>query len=68
VIPKVIPPLTGLTVLVTRPQPQAGVLAEAIELLGGEALVFPTISIEPVVLPVVDSADLVVFVTQSSTG
>jgi uroporphyrinogen-III synthase len=63
VIPKFIPPLTGLSVLVTRPQPQAGTLAEAIRLLGGEAIVFPAIAIEPVAVPMVDTADLVIFVS-----
>ena len=62
-IPKIIPPLTGLSVLVTRPQPQAGALAEAIRQLGGEAILFPSIAIEPLATSVVDSAGLVIFVS-----
>jgi len=62
-IPKVIPPLTGLSALVTRPQPQAGALAEAIRALGGDAIVFPAIAIESLPLAVVDAADLVIFVS-----
>jgi uroporphyrinogen-III synthase len=47
VIPRVVPPLTGATVLVTRPLPQAHALAQAIASFGGEAIVFPSIAIEP---------------------
>ena len=47
-IPRVVPPLTGLSVLVTRPLPQAQSLAGAINALGGDGIVFPTIAIEPI--------------------
>jgi uroporphyrinogen-III synthase len=47
VIPRVVPPLTGLTVLVTRPLPQAHALAQTIASFGGEAIVFPSVAIEP---------------------
>lgn len=65
-IPKVIPPLTGMSALITRPQPQAGALADAITALGGQAIVFPTLRIEPVGLAPLDSAELVIFTSVSS--
>lgn len=46
-IPRVVPPLTGLTVLVTRPLQQAHALAQTIAAFGGEGIVFPTVAIEP---------------------
>jgi uroporphyrinogen-III synthase len=63
VIPRVIPPLTGLSALVTRPQPQADAFASAIQGLGGQATVFPTLAIEPTEPCVVDSAELVIFIS-----
>ncbi len=45
-IPAVLPPLTGLSVLVTRPQPQAASLIERIGAAGGEAYSYPVIEIE----------------------
>jgi uroporphyrinogen-III synthase len=62
-IPKVIPPLTGLTVLVTRPAGQADALCAHIERFGGTPLRFPTIAIEPVEAPAAEPCDLVVFVS-----
>ncbi len=47
-IPAVVAPLTGLSVLVTRPQPQAASLIERIGAAGGEAYSYPAIEIEPV--------------------
>ena len=47
-IPLVIPPLTGLSVLVTRQRVQAAGLCERIRQLGGEAIEFPAIEIEPI--------------------
>lgn len=70
-IPKIIPPLTGLTVLVTRPAPQAAVLCEEIARRGGTALAFPAIAIEPLTP---DTAlqtpvhDLVVFVSVNAVA
>src|SRR5437660_467836 len=49
-IPAPIPPLTGLSVLVTRPAPQAAALCERIASLGGDPLAFPAIAIEPVAI------------------
>lgn len=40
--------LTGLKVLVTRPQHQAAELADAIESEGGSAVLFPTLEIVPI--------------------
>jgi uroporphyrinogen-III synthase len=60
-IPRIIPPLTGASVLVTRPQPQADVLAKSIAALGGEPIVFPTIAIEPLTAPPPQSHDWVIF-------
>lgn len=62
-IPKIIPPLTGLSVLVTRPAGQAEALCAAIERHGGTALHFPTIAIEPLEAPSVQACDLAVFVS-----
>lgn len=61
-IPAVIPPLTGLSVLVTRPAPQAAILAASIDALGGEAIVLPAIEIVPITATVADSdPELVIF-------
>ena len=62
-IPKVIPPLTGLTVLVTRPAAQNPVLCATIERLGGEAISLPTIAIEPLQAIAAPASDLVIFVS-----
>lgn len=62
-IPKVIPPLTGLSVLVTRPAAQADALCTQIERHGGTAVRFPTIAIEPLEAPPIESCDLAVFVS-----
>jgi uroporphyrinogen-III synthase len=63
VIPKVIPPLTGLTVLVTRPAAQCAILCAEIERQGGVALAFPAIEIQPLTAQVAENFDLVVFVS-----
>jgi uroporphyrinogen-III synthase len=47
-IPKPIPPLTALSVLVTRPAGQAQSLCARISASGGEAIAFPVMTIEPV--------------------
>lgn len=63
-IPKVVPPLTGLTVLVTRPEPQCGVLCAEIERRGGAAIALPAIAIQPLErVPPIEHVDLVVFVS-----
>jgi uroporphyrinogen-III synthase len=64
VIPKVVAPLTGLTVLVTRPAPQAATLCREIEARGGEAIAFPCIEIAPLeAAPPAEPIDLAVFVS-----
>jgi uroporphyrinogen-III synthase len=63
VIPRVIPPLTGLTVLITRPLPQACALAETIASFGGEGIVFPTIAIEPLEATAPETHDWIIFVS-----
>ena len=62
-IPAIIPRLTGLSVLVTRPLPQAERLAAAIEVHGGEAHVLPAIEILPRTASVTATYDLIVFVS-----
>ena len=65
-IPRVVPPLTDLTVLVTRPAVQCAALCAEIERYGGSAIAFPAVEIEPVAVQAkVASADydLVVFVS-----
>lgn len=65
-IPFVMPPLHGLRVLVTRPAEQAAPLATMIEAHGGEARIFPSIAIEPMVpeLPcAAQSYDWIVFLS-----
>jgi uroporphyrinogen-III synthase len=62
-IPKIIPPLSGLTVLVTRPAEQASVLCAQIGAAGGEAIAFPAIAIEPLQAPAATPCDLAVFVS-----
>lgn len=65
-IPKVLPPLTDLTVLVTRPAAQCAVLCEEIVRHGGSAIPFPAIAIEPVAIEATVASgdyDLIVFVS-----
>ncbi|MFQ5610394.1 MAG: uroporphyrinogen-III synthase, partial [Woeseiaceae bacterium] len=66
-------PLSGCTVLVTRPVTQAPPLCDAIKAAGGEAIRFPAIRIEP--RPAVDIAgeiatlpvpDILVFVSRNA--
>lgn len=67
-IPKVIPPLTDCSVLVTRPAEQAQSLCGEIERLGGRAHPFPTIAIEPLTAPPADDCDLAVFVSVNAVA
>jgi uroporphyrinogen-III synthase len=68
-IPRIMPPLTGVTVLVTRPAMQAASLCREIERYGGAALPFPAIAIEPIeaVLPAAGH-DLIVFVSVNAVA
>lgn len=66
-IPQIVPPLTGLAVLVTRPAPQAQALIESIAKLGGEPIAFPTIEIVPIACARVSVAyDLIVFTSSNA--
>lgn len=65
-IPKIVPPLAGLTILVTRPAAQCAVLCAEIERQGGSAIAFPAVEIVPVAVQTTVTAgdyDLVVFVS-----
>jgi uroporphyrinogen-III synthase len=66
VIPKIVPPLTDLTVLVTRPAAQGAALCEEIVRQGGSAVAFPALEIEPLMSAAATTPvdfDLVVFVS-----
>lgn len=65
-IPFVIPPLTGISVLVTRPAAQAESLASAIRAQGGEAQVLPAIDIRPIAASTTGSYELIVFVSANA--
>lgn len=67
-IPKVLPPLSGLAVLVTRPVAQAHTLCEQIERYGGKAVAYPTIAIERLEAPVADVCDLAVFISVNAVA
>lgn len=62
-IPFVVAPLHGVTVLVTRPQPQAESLAQTIRAYGGEAIVFPAIAIEACEATAPEPHDWVIWVS-----
>jgi len=69
VIPKVVPPLTDLTVLVTRPAAQCALLCEEIVRHGGSAIPFPAIEIEAIAMQAVATTvehDLIVFVSANA--
>jgi uroporphyrinogen-III synthase len=65
-IPFVVPPLRGASILVTRPAAQATSLLQQIQRLGGEAIAFPAIAIEPIRTSVVTACDLIVFVSTNA--
>lgn len=62
-IPAVIPPLTALSVLVTRPALQAETLAVSLRANGAEAFVLPAIEIRPRVATTEQVYDLAIFVS-----
>jgi uroporphyrinogen-III synthase len=68
VIPKVMPPLAELTVLVTRPASQAATLCEQISQRGGTAIAFPTVEIEAMAATAASGHDLVVFVSVNAVA
>jgi uroporphyrinogen-III synthase len=65
-IPKVIRPLMGLSVLVTRPIPQGEVLCAAIHERGGVARSFPTLEIQPLAACVSAVYELAIFVSANA--
>lgn len=67
-IPWVAAPLTGLSVLVTRPRGQGLGLCEGITRLGGEAIDFPALDIEPLldVMAPAGHYDLVLFLSANA--
>lgn len=67
-IPKVMPPLAELTVLVTRPASQAASLCEQIQQRGGTAIAFPSVEIEALAATVASGHDLVVFVSVNAVA
>ena len=67
-IPKVMPPLAELTVLVTRPASQGASLCEQITLRGGTAIAFPTVEIEAMTATTASGHDLVVFVSVNAVA
>jgi uroporphyrinogen-III synthase len=67
-IPKVMPPLAELTVLVTRPAPQAAALCEEITRLGANAISFPAVEIAAVSASVASGHDLIVFVSVNAVA
>lgn len=67
-IPKVLPPLASLSVLVTRPAAQTDVLCKAIAGAGGEAIALPAIEIEPLQADPVSGCDLAVFVSVNAVA
>lgn len=70
-IPRIVPPLTDLSVLVTRPAPQAAVLCEQIVKYGGRAFAFPAIEIQPIEASLAQATwdhDLIVFVSVNAVA
>ena len=67
-IPKVMPPLAELTVLVTRPASQAASLCEQIHERGGTAIAFPTVAIEALQATAASGHDLIVFVSVNAVA
>ena len=66
-IPLVMPPLSNLRVLVTRPAPQAQSLCDAIAAMGGESLSCPLLAISPRnAMPMKQHYDLVIFVSANA--
>jgi uroporphyrinogen-III synthase len=69
-------PLAGVRVLVTRPQHQAGTLAQLIERDGGTAVVFPVIEIAPPqdttalarIVERIDAFDFAVFISPNAVA
>ena len=67
-IPKVMPPLAELTVMVTRPAPQAAVLCEEITRQGATAIAFPAVEIAALSASPASGHDLIVFVSVNAVA
>ena len=67
-IPKVLPPLTALSVLVTRPAPQCQGLCEQIERYGGTAVAFPALRIEALQAAPAAGHELIVFLSVNAVA
>ena len=67
-IPKVMPPLAELTVLVTRPVAQAAALCEEIGRQGGTAIAFPAVEISARTDGIASGHDLIVFVSVNAVA
>ncbi len=67
-IPKIMPPLAELTVLVTRPATQAAALCEEIGRQGGTAIAFPAVQIVPQTASTASGHDLIVFVSVNAVA
>ncbi|WP_129776134.1 uroporphyrinogen-III synthase [Peristeroidobacter soli] len=67
-IPKVMPPLAELTVLVTRPASQAVGLCERMQQNGAAAIAFPAVEIEPVTASKASGHDLIIFVSVNAVA
>ena len=67
-IPKVLPPLTALSVLVTRPAPQCLGLCEQIERYGGTAVAFPALRIEALQAAPAGDHELIVFLSVNAVA
>jgi uroporphyrinogen-III synthase len=67
-IPKVMPPLAELTVLVTRPAQQAAGLCAEITRCGGAAIAFPAVEIAALSASPASGHDLIVFVSVNAVA
>jgi uroporphyrinogen-III synthase len=67
-IPKVMPPLAELTILVTRPAQQAVGLCAEITRQGATAIAFPTVEIAPMAASLASGHDLIVFVSVNAVA
>lgn len=67
-IPFVVPPLTGLSVLITRPAAQAAALAATIEQRGGSPVLFPAIEVVPIEATAATGHELVIFISVNAVA
>ena len=67
-IPKVMPPLAELTVLVTRPASQAAALCEQMQRQGAVAIALPAVEIVPVAAAPASGHDLIIFASVNAVA